>query len=171
MSFFSIKHDEKIKNPIKIEGFNSNRRVVFSKEELEQINDMTTLYFECGEDGVMQDFYTYPIYLVSAKMKKVIQSYEENVIFKPCSLTNITHDMHEMYYLMIVSKIDCISDKTEYSHDRIKKLVIDGQKTKDRRIFEISTRLNTYLIVTLDLAESILRRDAQGLIWDEIEFV
>ena len=158
-----------MKNQIKIEDFHSQMRINFTEEEIQQINQITTLYFQGDNDSIFPDIYTWPLYLISEKIKDVIEAYEHRVIFKPVVLTNIEHKIQKIYYLMIIDKVDCIANSTEYRFDKITKLVIDEAKTEGRSVFEISTSKDHYLIFKLNLMESILRREVQGLVWEEIE--
>lgn len=158
-----------MKNPIEIEGFHSQMRINFTKEEIHQINKITTLYFKGNNESVFLDVYTWPLFLVSEKVKDIIEAYEHRVIFKSAVLTNIEHKIQKLYYLMIVDKVDCIASSTQYRFDKITKLVIDESKADGRSVFEISDSKDHYLIFKLNLMESILRREAQGLAWEEVE--
>jgi len=169
LKYLAIKPCSKMKNQIKIEDFHSQMRINFTEEEIQQINQITTLYFQGDNDSIFPDIYTWPLYLISEKIKDVIEAYEHRVIFKPVVLTNIEHKIQKIYYLMIIDKVDCIANSTEYRFDKITKLVIDEAKTEGRSVFEISTSKDHYLIFKLNLMESILRREVQGLVWEEIE--
>ncbi|MCL1989319.1 MAG: hypothetical protein FWG67_00350 [Defluviitaleaceae bacterium] len=169
MKYLAIRPCQKVKHPIQIDNFHAMTRIRFTTAEIDQINRVTTLYVRGSPDSIFLDIYTWPLYLVSEKVKEVIEAYEHRVIFKPVILANIEHRIQKRYHLMMVDQIDAIAKETTYRLDKITKLVIDESKTEGRGIFEISTSKDHYLIVKLNVMESMLRRDVQGLDWEEIE--
>jgi len=77
-----------------------------------------------------------------------------------------------LYYLPILHRIDCISPKSRLNNGRTKFIgapVLDKTKINGRHIFW-PEKLNSDLpIISLDLAESILRRDGMGISLEPVE--
>lgn len=169
MRYFTISQSEKLRNVISIWGFHERSRINFTRQELEQVKDVMIFYFEGSEESIFPDLITFPVYLISAKMKKIIESYEAGVIFKPCILINLENRIQKTYYLLSLDPVDCISNETTYYHNGwIERLVIDSRRAQSKWIFQISTAGNDYLIAAMDVTESMLRRNPQGIVIKEI---
>jgi len=98
-------------------------------------------------------------------MKKIIEKYDRNIVFKTLVLIDSLHDRQENYSLPIFEEIECLSDKAELNLNKtvVKKIVLNKEKIKDKKIFKIKESSKPLIVIRLDVAESLLRRDFRGI--------
>ena len=69
-----------------------------------------------------------------------------------------------------MEQVDAVSDRTQrYPNGTIKKLVLDGGKVGRHNLFLLKGSQRDDPIVSLALAESILRRKPMGVCFEEVE--
>lgn len=71
---------------------------------------------------------------------------------------------------MIPQAVECLSPKAEFNKDdTLERLVIDETKIGFTKIFKVDGILENFIMISLDLAESILRRDFTGIKLERVE--
>ncbi|MBC2582568.1 serine protease [Clostridium sp. DJ247] len=116
------------------------------------------------------DFIEKPVPLVSDNLKKLLQKYDKKIFFKPIVLCDRKQEKQDLYWLMVPDSIDCLSDKSEFNKDgTLKRLVIDKKKVGNFKIFKVNGIIEDLMLVRLDAAESILRRDFTGIKLKKVE--
>ena len=113
------------------------------------------------------DFISTPIPLIADSLHKILKKYQQNAIFDQVVLIEKDTRTQKVYYMMIPPSLEC-ADKGKTTYDNagnILEFVLDAESVVRNRIFRVS-ELKNQIAVRLDVAESILRRDATG-IWFE----
>lgn len=131
------------------------------------------LFIEGMQDTLFTDIISKPFFLVSAKVKKIIQMYEANIIWKEMVLLNQAYERTERYYLPIFEEIDCLytDNAPKWGFSDAKKMIVDRGKLTDCSIFRIAGIEKQYIVGNLDIVESILKRDCIGLQLTELEIM
>lgn len=120
------------------------------------------------ESSILSDYITTKTirgryHLISEKLKKVCAMYNKNQKWMPVVLIDQYKKCH-IYWFWQAAVVDCISKKTVYSFDRtVETLAINTNVLKRENNFTVKTDLEKMIVVRLDLAESILRRELIGL--------
>ena len=111
------------------------------------------------------------LFLVTQEIKDCIKLYEPNISCKEVILLDRKNKEKYHYYLPELDSIECLTDNCEYGfgHYELKKIEIDENKTKDKAIFRLAKMEKDYIIMRLDLVESLLRRGARGIMLEEIQ--
>jgi len=119
------------------------------------------------------DVITTPFFLVSKIVKEVAEKFEPNLHFKEFVLLDQMYGKAVEYFLPTLDEIDCLTEESEFNldHSILTKIVIDLDKVGDNSIFVLSGVKNRYVVVRLDFAESMLRRNAIGFCLKEIKCV
>jgi hypothetical protein len=130
------------------------------------------LHIKPNKDTIFVDVITMPFLLVSKRIYEVLKKYEPNLPFKEIILLDKTYGKVEEYFMPILEKKDCLSDKSEFNldHSVLKRAVMDCKKVEDRCIFTFKNGPSNICVIRMDLAESILRRGANGFMLDEVEY-
>lgn len=112
-----------------------------------------------------------PLFLVSEALKKVVKIYNKDLEVHAVVLTGARDtNSQEIYWHLKPPIINhCLSDKSEYAREILKKPVINRAKTENLNFFRITNLLQTLYIVRLDLAESIIRRGLVGFKLEGLE--
>lgn len=112
-----------------------------------------------------------PIKLISGKIKRIVSKYQQDIVFKPAILVEKESNRQEEYHIMALPEIECAADSSICDADgNIKEFVLDEEKVKHLRFF-IAKDCRSYILVRLDLAESILRRGAYGIWFEEVNMI
>lgn len=71
----------------------------------------------------------------------------------------------------IFEEIEALSEKSEWNLNKtvVKKIILDKEKIKDKKIFKIKESEKTLIVVRLDVAESLLRREFKGMCLKRLE--
>ena len=160
-------------NPSSIEfrNFDINKNNhIFTKAESSRLRESTIMYIAGNGDEERPDFIQHPIYMISENIQGIIDAYEDELIFKDVVLIHKESNKQFMYYSIIMDELDVKSDKTEYYPDGTeKRLILDKEKIGYHNLFLIKDSKMKNPIVSLNVVESILRRDSKGVIFEEVE--
>ncbi len=103
--------------------------------------------------------------MISEGVKEIIDKFNTDALFKSLPLIDYAHDKQKNYFLPIFEEIDALSDKAELNLNKtvVKKIVLDKEKIKDKKIFKIKESSKPLIVIRLDVAESLLRRGFKGI--------
>ncbi|MFF2484380.1 imm11 family protein [Paenibacillus sp. NPDC058071] len=165
MDYFILKQDERYANTPtllevrqKIDSRNVNR--------FQAGNIPDTVVFQVAADAESQflDILDRQLFLVSDKLKRVIEMYAPGTLFKMIPLIDARNRKQQIYYMPIFEEVEALGPSSELNLDRsvIKKLVLRREKVQGKKIFALQEGEQTIVIVRLDVAESIMRRGFTG---------
>ncbi|WP_058485600.1 imm11 family protein [Defluviitalea phaphyphila] len=175
MEYFMLSQKKNIPNTVNLyittDKFYQRQQVI-DKEQADEVNEVTNIFVESNKNNFYPDVIDTPIFLVSDNIKKLIECYDDSPINKCVVLTDSILKEQRIYWLMLLDKIDCLSEKTEFKKDNtLKKLVLDKKKIGNKKIFRIDGIVEKIVVVNLDIAESLLRRFLSGIELTKIESV
>ncbi len=166
MEYFRLIQNTK--NPIKILGLDNDFcRGGITNDKFKQIDSTSIAYIEYQKEQEIPDVFTVPVVLVSSKLKKVLHMYQDNLEWKAIQVFPKNEDMisqaSPLYWIGNFKIQNCVHRDSEfYPNGNIKKLILDKTKIKSQDIFYVGEILENYIIVSLPVAESILRRNLYG---------
>lgn len=169
MDYFIMKTDERLSYLPQMQIPKELSPIGMTKEKLEKIEAASIIYVR-GNHGISIEYADYleePILLIADKFQKILKKYQQDMLLHRVTLIERETGRQKPYYLMMPPEIAC-ADKEESVYDSIgnvKDFVLDVEKAGNRKIF-IAEDYSRRLLVRLDVAESILRREANG-IWFE----
>lgn len=172
MDYFLLKSDERYTNiPMLVDVFQTIDKRNINLLNAHKIENTIVFYAEADKETNFIDVLDRQLYLISKNLKKLIEKYTPNTIFKLIPIIDTNKERQETYYLPIFEEIEALSDKSEFNLDKsvIKKLVLDEEKIKEKKIFKIKEGDKTLIVVRLDVAESILRREFYGVELERVE--
>jgi hypothetical protein len=149
--------------------FDLNPNMITGKEA-HKIPKRTVLEIEkkTEYDGV--DLIAGSLFLVSDAVRDVFSFYDDEIFFKIVVLTNDAGDVQMQYNLPIFEDIECFHKDSEFGeYGVLRKMILDRGKLRNKSIFRIKTQNKRYVVVRLDVAESLLRRNLKGLSFTETE--
>lgn len=155
MEYFILRQDQSITNPI-----------IPFKTDLDDNFVCSSVFGEVEEkeNALYLDYLEKPKRIVSDDLKELLAKYEDNLEFTAIVFTDVKKGTQRVHWLMDIVKKNCISDETAYYPDgQIKELVIDPKKVELDCIFQVDGKKESFTIVNLDVAESMLRRPFLGI--------
>ncbi|MEB2280715.1 serine protease [Lysinibacillus xylanilyticus] len=166
MNYFILSQDERISNAVEPVGLSKIIKkellTVERMEELEELDRQFPVLDKSENDYI--DFIEKPIALLADPVKQLVEKYEPRLPFKPVVLVDMPKLKQTLYWLSIPPKVACLSAQTEFHLDgTLKKLVIDETLAGPYTFFQIEGIKEDYIIVNIELAESILRRSFRGI--------
>lgn len=144
----------------------------YNSKEFEQLPKFQVGYFRCNEDVEILDVLKEPTFLISDKLKSIFEVYEPNMEFKGVKLysDDVDNIQAHTYWVGDYFEVDSLHSSAEfYPNSWLKKLVLDEEKIIDKDIFKVANILETRIIVSLRVAESILRRKTLGVSLTKVE--
>lgn len=172
MDYFLLKQDERYTNTPRLKDV-FNKIVVRNINLLEahKIPQMIIFQVEADENCEFLDILDNRLFLISDKMKRIIEKFNADILFKSIPLIDSEHDKQKNYFLPIVEEIDALSDNAELNLNKtvVKKIILDKDKIQDKKIFKIKESTKPLIVVRLDVAECLLRRDFKGMKLEELQ--
>lgn len=169
MKYFCMSQEKKILHEIRLETFPTKERANFTKQDADKLAESTMLYTIENENSIYTDIIEAPLYMVSETISHVVTMYDPSVITKRVSLVNREKKTLRKYQLLLLEPIDCLHESSEFYPDKtVKRFILDKEKVKGQEIFQVAGVDRMDVIVSLNIAESVLRRDVFGVQFQEI---
>lgn len=172
MDYFILKQDERYKNtPRLLNVFKEINVKDINLLNAHKIEDIIVLRGSCEEGAEFLDLLDNQLFLISNELKKIIEKYDRDIIFKMIAIIDSVHQKQGNYCLPIFNEIEALSDKSELNLNKtvVKKVVLDKEKVKGKKIFKLKESSKTLIIVRLDVAESLLRRGFKGIKLERVD--
>lgn len=131
-----------------------------------------TLFFVTPNPNlVFVDILSTPFFMVTKEFIKVLKLYEPDLPTRQAVLLDPESGLSEVYYIPSLKVLNCLSPASVLNMDKsvIKKAVLDYETVKNLTIFKIGDVKNSYIVVRMDAAESILKRTPRGAALVELE--
>lgn len=171
MRFFTMEQDRTLQDIIQFRDFDiAGPRHIFYKEDAADIDNSVTLYLAPKTGETAPDYIQFPVHMVSDSVKKVLDMYEDDMVFRTIAITSKENDTLKVYHHLLLERMDMLSQQTEfYPNGSIKRLVLDAGKIGEHKVFMLNDKRFTNPFVSLEVVESLLRRGVIGIIWKEVE--
>lgn len=174
MKYFELIPDQDMANPIQL--LKVDRRVYkngLSEEEFKEIPPLSVGYFENLPQRELYDVLQEPAFLISDRIKRLIALYEPMMEFKGIQLFPEKENDSTMplFWIPCLPLVDCLSSQTKkYDNGMLKELLLEKKKDYKYHIFRVGGILEHKLLVSLPLAESMLRRRVSGITFVPVRF-
>lgn len=169
MKYFIIERS-KFYEPNIINWYNKiDTKTIYKKD----VDSPIIVEMEMGQKVFFPDIICFPTFMVSKEVAEIIYFYENDIKFKEVILFDLKKRRNGIYFIPLLEAVNCINQKTEFNLDNsiIKRLVLNKNSIKEKTIFRLGEIRTNYIIVRLDLIESILRRKAKGIGLKEAEIL
>ena len=141
------------------------------RERSVHFTNTRVVYVDDSRQVEYPDFLDGEVKLVSEKLMRVLGMYQRDAIFNTVQLIERKNNRHETYYQIEVPEIQCrLSIPNQDIRNRAEDLVIDQEIVGFARVFIVSF-YGKRLVVRLDVAESILRRDSYAVCFNRVSVV
>lgn len=171
MRYFFIRQDAELSGAIQYRDFDINGgRHVFSRQDAGRLNDSVVLYLKGSGREARWDFLQCPVTMFDERFRDILEAYEPGVFFQEVVLIHKENVLQYQYVHTLMEQLDAVSDKTEYyPNGTVKQLVLDRGKIGRHNLFLLEGNHRKDPIVSLALAESLLRRQPMGIRFEEVE--
>ncbi|GAA0078126.1 hypothetical protein UT300005_25040 [Clostridium sp. CTA-5] len=172
MDYFLLKQDKRYSyTPEILNLFKQINKKHINLIDAHKVEDEKILYVKSNERNEYLDILDTQLFLVSENMKIILEKYNANVIFKMIALIDFHRSKQNIYYLPIFEEVEALSEDAELNLNKtvVKKIILSEEKIKNKKIFKIKESSNTLVVVRLDVAESLLRRNFEGIYLERLE--
>ena len=171
MRYFFIKQDKELSCAIQYRDFDINGgRHVFSRQDAKRLNDSVGLYLKGSGREARWDFLQCPVTMFDERFKEILEAYEPTLFFQEVVLIHKENALQYQYVHTLMEQVEAVSDKTEYyPNGTVKRMVLDASKIGRHNLFLLEGNHRKDPIVSLALAESLLRRQVVGICFEEVE--
>lgn len=172
MDYFLLKQDERCPDTPVLLHMRSQidlRNIHRTRAHL--IADAMVFHVRDEEQGSYPDILDRQVFLVSERLKRVIEMYEPDTLFKLFALTSMEYRQQHNYYLPIFEEVDALSPHCEYHQDQttLKRLILRAEPLQGKKVFRIQYGGKPLIVARLDAAESLLRRDFAGIRMERVQ--
>lgn len=175
MQYFSVCQNPEYTNTVNFRIRVRNplqRRQEIKKEDVENIRGCFRFDVISNPKNFYPDILDVPIFLVSNILVKVFKHYFEVDEFRSAMLMDVKNKQHHLYWLPIIKNVDCLHEETSWKKDgSLERTVLSAEKLNNHKIFRIPKVLEKTVIVHLEIAESILRRNCTGVCIKPVDIV
>ncbi len=170
MKYYELKLDSTnfIEAPDLIDWYGIQDVRLIKWETYHKLKNRLVYRINPTENIIFTDIISFPFLLVSPMVRSVIKMYGDKVVFKEVILLSAEKGFEEVYYLPVMEETDQINllyVKTRQNYIQQTKI---PEWVGERNIFWVRKNGKRYTIINLDLAESLLRRNAVGLELKEV---
>ncbi len=175
MEYLRMCQNKKMNNPFVVEGLDNQIYVANpSREQFQKIPKSMVTYFDYAPDFDVPDYVVSPTPMASSRLRRVLRMYDESIEFK--SVQNYTRQEKDAlklapsYYVYYVEQTECLhEDSVIAPNGAVTDLVLKGSRLRNKDIIVVAGIPEKITIVSLAVAESILRRKMFGIDFQEVK--
>lgn len=167
--YYLLRQSRDIVNPIKIEGDSiAHYPPAMMHQDFRGLESVKVAYIEYQKYQEIPDILAYPTYMVSDEIRRVLHMYDENISFKGVQVfpnrPKYIKEASKVYWVYDCVMENCLhKDSVRLPNGELKELILDKRKLRGRDIFRVQGTLDNKLVISLAVAESILRRNLYGV--------
>ena len=172
--FFLLSQSNKLIRTPELLGLPETYVYKLDKLQFEQLDDLIVAYFYHHKRPEFSAILHQPTYLLADELKLLFSKYDPTFLCKGIQLYAMEEECHEhyLYWVPEFVQVACLHPKAEfYPNGMCKKIILNRAKIPDIPFFQLQETLENRIIVTLPVAESILRRHLYGIRLEEIEVI
>lgn len=135
-------------------------------DQYPELPEQELFLLEPAEKVIFTDIILFPFLLVSPMIRDVIKMYHEICYFRQVLLLDQKHEKSEIYFLPVLSEFNAIKlVEITYGEDGQAFHAQSSEKevSINKNIFWVRDSVKRHTIISLDFAESLLRRNVIGL--------
>lgn len=175
MEYYLLEQSKDVTNPIKVFGVDMENYIpAMTHQDFKQLKRSKVAYAEYSRSHETPDILAHPTYMVSDTIRRVLQMYDDHISFKSIQVFPTSRkDLMEgtrTYWIYDCVMEECLHPETIcLPNGEIEKLILDKRKVKGRDIFRAKGTLDNKLVISLAVAESILRRNVYGVALKKVQ--
>ncbi|MGN6714334.1 hypothetical protein [Anaerocolumna jejuensis] len=167
MDYFELFQSEKVENAVELMGLNKNQYSYSMKEEdFSALDKLKVAYYSGRDTEEVCDILKEPTYLISNEIKRLFELYDKSIEYKGVQLFSTAGENTKspLYWVADFPMPECMHESSgKYDNGMLKELVLDRKKIRGLDIFRVAGLLEYKIIVSLPVAESLLRRRLYGI--------
>lgn len=172
MDYFLVEQDLIFQNTPHMDDWAINRQLRgINKANADETASRLLFTLDGKNALVFIDMLSQPVFLVTAPVQELLTTYEPYLTYKEIVFVDKSNGQSKLYFMPILDEVDCLSQSRQpntYGTNLRLGLIIE-EKIQNKSIFKIMDNKIAYVVIRLDLAESILRRGLLGFKFTPIQ--
>lgn len=160
MKYFIVSVDKNYNAPTLTEWNGIKGQNIRKIKKSYQMSKHMFFIIENHMQTVFTDVITFPCFMVSKKIKDVVEWYDSSVKFVRIILFDKSKKRSKAYYIPFLRDIDFATVNKKGSDIE---LFIEEEKIRNYIVFQVTKLNRIFVVMRMDLLESILRRGALGV--------
>lgn len=175
MEYFELSHNRKVENPMELLGLDKGEYCYdMTKQKFEALEKLKVAYFSGREYEEVCDILLEPTFMISDQLRKLFALYDKSIQFKGVQIFPTADESRQypLYWVPLFPTVKCFHESTKKNDNgMLKKLVLSQDKIGNRQIFRLPDLIEYKVIVSMPVAESILRRRMYGVGLQKVEVI
>jgi len=167
MEYFELTQSTNVLHAIQIYNLDPKQYLYrFTKEKFDELPDLKVGYFSGSPAEEVCDVLIDPTFMVSEAIKQLLSLYDDEIRWKAIQLFPLieSYNVLPLYWVPLFAELSCLhADTRKYDSGTLEHLVLDRRCLLDKDIFCVGGLLEHKVIVSLPVAESLLRRRMYGI--------
>lgn len=160
MKYFALTSERMNPFPQITGGRNSIDARKLNREHYNQLPRFIQLQAEMGRGGVFPDIILKPFLLLSRIAMEVTALYDPAMPFRFTVLFDTEKGECVSYYCPVMEEQDCLVRQPEPGS---RKIILNRKRMTGLPLFKVRAGMKSEVLMRMDLAESLLEREAVGL--------
>lgn len=175
MEYFRLCQNKKMNNVFSVTGLDTQVYMANpTEQQFQKIPESMVTYFHYRSDYEVADYMATPVPMLSEELRKVFAMYNPQMEFKSIQCyADEEKDVYKMapaYYIYYTENTRCLhKDAIIAPNGSVSNLILDKNRMNGEDIMIIDGVPEKITIVSLAVAESIMRRNMFGIDFQEIE--
>ena len=175
MRYFELRQGKNVRNPIKLQWAQKNLyKYNPTKEEFDAFPKAKVGYYDYSDMVEIPDVLESDTLFVGEEVKHVLSMYDETIEFKGVQIYpfGMEEDIVPSYWTFYPREAACLHSSAKIlPNGELEELILDSKKIPKADVFKVSGISVYRVIVTLPVAESLLRRKPFGISLREVKAI
>lgn len=175
IEYFQLKRDEELSNPIQIFHFAVEDDIIPGKPVApESVPAYQVAYYEYSPKLEICDVLFQPLLLVEDKVKRLWNLYEEEMEYKGVQVfaNDPQINVSPLYWCPVPQQVNCLHENSEfYPNGTLKKPILWYREIENRHVFQVNGLLEPVTVISLPVAESMLKRGMFGFQLEPVDLI
>ena len=168
MEYFRLRQDPRVPNcaVMQLKNIRNYREAV--RGNVTALPRMSATYVNSSKINVYPDLLDRQLFMVKDNLLEVFMQFVQKIEIRDICLLDNLLDVQEIYHIPNLEIVDCIAESSEQGV-----IILDSDAVEDRDLFRAASKSDgpAVVIVSLLLAESILRRSPTGVMLERITLI
>lgn len=168
MKYFEVQDSPELKYAPRIKDWYGKLDVRNIRiDRFDKLPEIQSLFIESFNNTVFTDMILFPFLLVSPVFQEVIRMYRERCFFRTVILIDPINKESQMYFLPVLDETNEIQIQRISYKRGVTALEMPDKRNRsvelDRNLFWVRDSGKRHIIMSMDMAESLIRRGITGL--------
>ena len=174
MDYYRLILSDSIKNKLLLTALDTKcYKSNISDEEFEKLPEGIVTFYKYQSDIEITDILMEPSLMVSPKLKKVLQMYNNEIEAKSVKAFPVQKEINlsPEYWVLHIPELDCLNREAVKINPNgtVQELILNRNDIGEADVFKVKGTLENFVIVSLAVVESILRRKMYGVGFREVK--